>query len=71
MTKRPARWTAVLLMSAAGAGFGVQGCGTGLTVDSTLGDALDVLTSGDLASAFAAFASEDGGGLSDDQIAAI
>ncbi len=73
MTKR-ARFTGFLFFGAASAGIGLHGCGTGLTVDSTIGDVLSVLTSGDLASAFDAFAtnsSEPGDGLSDDQIAAI
>lgn len=73
MTKR-ARLTGFLLFGAASAGIGLHGCGTGLTVDSTIGDVLSVLTSGDLAAAFDAFASASGApgdGLSDDQIAAI
>lgn len=73
MKRRPRTlgiWVAGLAIS----GFAVQGCGTGLTLDSTLGDVLNVLTSGDLASAFDAFlsaAGSRGGGLSQDQIAAI
>ncbi|MCB9854982.1 MAG: hypothetical protein H6818_04785 [Phycisphaerales bacterium] len=56
------------------AGALTQGCGTGLTLDSTLADALNVLTSGDLASAFDAFVNSAGStnsGLTDDQIAGI
>lgn len=64
-----------LLMGGLGlVGLAMHGCGTGLTLDSTIGDVLNVLTSGDLASAFDAFLTAAGsgnGGLSEDQIAAI
>lgn len=72
--RRPTRRIGLLMAGVFAAGTLAQGCGTGLTLDSTLGDALNVLTSGDLASAFDAFVSNSGAtgrGLSDDQIAGI
>lgn len=62
------------LAAALGLGMAATGCGTGLTLDSTIGDVLNVLTSGDLAAAFDEFvgaAGSRGGGLSESQIAAI
>ncbi|HPF41191.1 MAG TPA: hypothetical protein P5081_15260 [Phycisphaerae bacterium] len=72
--KRPTHRIGLLMAGVLAAGTAMQGCGTGLTLDSTLADVLNVLTSGDLASAFDAFLEAAGsgrGGLTDDQIASI